>query len=215
MKIFLLMLMMIMIHNSAFAYAHIWYDKMAGINALKNVVMFPIVGADGYSDWDLILQERLTKKVKGVGFSVLPTEVLDLYPNALTTDLAKAQVVKEMTEADAYLVCKIREKSVKKDWSPEKECYVEMEAYTEVTNGPRGDKRFDESTWTETFVVPGQYVYLKTLVLDYCLYNTNGEKILLLSNRTQGYQVSESQQFEELAKEFAEEFKDAKKNSGK
>ena len=63
--------------------------------------------------------------------------------------------------------------------------------------------------------IPGQYVYLNILNLEYCLYDTNGKKIMLLQHRTQGYNTNEEEQFKNLLTEFSKEFKEARKNKGK
>ena len=126
-----------------------------------------------------------------------------------------AKAVKDITGADAYLVCKIRENSVQRDWSPETICYVTREEYTEERNGPDGYKKYNESSHEKRFVVEGQYVYLHLLNLEYCLYNTFGQKIMLMNNQLQEYGTSEKDQFEDLLKEFAKELQKAKKNVGK
>ncbi len=225
MKSLLFTLLFMMISSNVFADAHVWYDKYAGIDKIKKVVIFPIVGTKGIMGVEEFWKDYLTKKVKGTYFSLLQPVNTQIgmgtnneYGKLLrpfVTEQERAEAVKEITGADAYLVCKVRENRVQRDWSPETTCSVTIEEYTRVRNGPDGNKTFDESSYDDFFVVEGQYVYLHILNLEYCLYNTNGEKIMLMNNQLQEYGTNEKNQFEELLKDFAKELKEAKKNVGK
>lgn len=227
MKSLLFTLLLIMISSSVFANAHVWYDKYAGIDKIKKVVVFPVVGTKNIVGVEDVWKDFLTKRVKGTYFTLLQPENTQMslimeanteYEKLLKTfssEQDRAKAVKDITGADAYLVCKIRDNSVQRDWSPEKTCYVTIDEYTVESGGPDGYKKYNESSHEERFVVEGQYVYLHLLNLEYCLYNTSGQKIMLMNNQLQEYGTSEKDQFEDLLKEFAKELQKAKKNVGK
>ena len=216
-----------MISSSVFADAHVWYDKYAGIDKIKKVVVFPVVGTKNIVGVEDVWKDFLTKRVKGTYFTLLQPENNQMslimetnteYEKLLkhfSTEQDRAKAVRDITGADAYLVCKIRDNSVQRDWSPEKTCYVTIDEYTVESGGPDGYKKYNESSHEERFVVEGQWVYLHLLNLEYCLYNTYGQKIMLMNNQLQEYGTSEKDQFEDLLKEFAKELQKAEKNVGK
>lgn len=227
MKTILFTLLFTLISCNVFADAHVWYDRYAGIDKVKKVVIFPVVGTKNIVGVEDIWKDFLSKRVKGTHFTLLQPDnfqmslIVDVnrdYEKLLQpfpTEQARAKAVRETTGADAYLVCKVRENRVQRDWSPETTCYVTIEEYTEESGGPDGYKKYNESSHEERFVVEGQYVYLHLLNLEYCLYNTAGEKIMLMNNQLQEYSTREKDQFEDLLKDFAKELKEAKKNVGK
>lgn len=227
MKSLLFTLLLMMISSSVFADAHIWYDKYAGIDKIKKVVIFPVEGTKNIVGVEDVWKDFLTKRVKGTYFTLLQPENTQMslimeanteYEKLLkpfSTEQERAKAVKDITGADAYIVCKIRDNSVQRDWSPEKTCYVTIDEYTVESGGPDGYKKYNESSYEKRFVVEGQYVYLHLLNLEYCLYNTFGQKIMLMNNQLQEYGTSEKDQFEDLLKEFAKELQKAKKNVGK
>ena len=227
MKSLLFTFLLMMISSCAFADAHVWYDKYAGIDKIKKVVVFPVEGTKNIVGVEDFWKDFLSKRVKGTYFTLLQPENNQMslimetnteYEKLLKTfssEQDRAKAVKDITGADAYLVCKIRDNSVQRDWSPEKTCYVTIDEYTVESGGPDGYKKYNESSHEERFVVEGQYVYLHLLNLEYCLYNTSGKKIMLMNNQLQEYGTSEKDQFEDLLKEFAKELQKAKKNVGK
>lgn len=226
-KICLWTLILLMFSINAFAHNHVWYDKSAGIGKLRKVVVFPINGHKNVKDIEDLWKDYLTKRNKNVYFALLTPDnaqesmiivqnedYLTLL-NDYATEADRAKAVKEKTGADAYLICNIRTNKIQTDWSPEKVCYVNMTSYTRITDAPDGDRTINRQTWSVRHVVPGQYVYLNILNLEYCLYDTNGNKIMLLQHRIQGYNTNEEEQFKNLLTEFSKEFKEAKKNKGK
>lgn len=227
MKIFFCTLLMLLVSASSFAYNYVWYDKTAGIDKLKKIVVFPINGEKSFAGAEDVWKDFLTKNAKDVHFTLLTPDnrqmSLIVEQNedylALLQDFAteadRGRAVKEKTGADAYFVCNIRENRVQKDWSPEKVCEVEMTSYTESSGGPDGYRKYNERSWVVSHTVPGQYVYLNLLNLEYSLYDTQGRKIMLVQHNTQGYYTNEEKQFRSLLTEFAKEFKQARKNKGK
>ena len=226
-KVFICALLVLAVSASAFAHNHVWYDKTAGIDKLKKVAIFPLKGEKNFIGAEDLLKDSLTKNAKDVYFMLLTpdNQYMSLIGeqnkdyvtllNDFTTEAAIGQTVKEKTGADAYLVCNIRENRVQQDWSPEKICEVDMRSYTETVGGAEGYRRYNESSWTELHTIPGQYVYLNFLDLEYTLYDTQGNKIMLLQHRTQGYDTNEEEQFRSLLTEFAKEFKRVRKNKEK
>lgn len=226
-KVFICTLLMLLVSATGFARNHVWYDKTAGIDKLKKVVVFPINGEKSFIIAEDVWKDFLTKNAKDVHFTLLMPDnqqmslIVEQNEEYLTllqefaTEAARGQAVKEKTGADAYLVCSIRENRVQTDWSPEKVCEVEMNSYTESVGGPDGYQKYNEKYWTVFHTVPGQYVYLNFLDLEYTLYNIQGRKIMLLQHKTQGYDTNEEEQFRSLLAEFAKEFKRARKNREK
>ena len=227
MKIILCTLLLTIISCCAFADGHVWYDKYAGIDKVKKIVVFPVVGTKNIVGIEDLWKDLLTKRVKGTYFSLLQPDnsqmslIVDANKDyevllkTFPTEQERAKAVRDITGADAYLICNIRENRIQRDWSPETTCNVTIEEYTEERGGPDGYKKYNENSYEKRFVVEGQYVYLHLLNLDYCLYDTNGEKVMLMSNQLQEYKTSEKEQFEELLKDFAKELQKAKKNVGK
>ena len=226
MKILICTLLMLLMSVSAFAGNHVWYDKTAGINTMKKIVVLPIEGEISYNGAYGDFTNELSKRIKEINFTTVPgantsansvmagntpfKALLQEFPN----EAARAKAVEEATAADGYLVCRVREDRVQKEWSPEITCNLEIEEYTEETGGPYGNIRYDEYYYTTSHVVPGQYVYLHLVNLDYTLYNLEGEEILLVQNNAQEYGMSQRDLYKHLFKEFAKELKAANKEKG-
>ncbi len=227
MRMLLCTLLMLLISVSGYARAHVWYDKDAGIANFKKIAVFPIQGTKGFIGAEDAWKDMLQKNAKKVYFSLLQPDNSQLgglleanvdYERLLgdfPDEATRARAVIEATNADAYLICRIREDRIQTDWSPETECIVSMQAYTEESGGPGGYRKYDESSWTQSHVIPGQYVYLYLLNLDYTLYDDQGKKIMVCTNRAQDYGTTEDKQFKELLKEFSKELKIAVNDKGK
>lgn len=206
---------------------HIWYDKAANIGAIKKIVVFPVVGKKSFTAVEDVWKDSLSKSLKNIHFTLLTPdnnqlEMLlqnnDEYLSLLKdfpSEEERARAVKEVTGADAYLVCNVRENYIQKDWSPETRCLVTLESYTEDSGGPEGYKRYDESRTEVYHTVCGRWVYLNVLNLDFSLYNNEGRKILLSTNSDYGYGTNEEELFKKLLKGFNKELKVAVKDKGK
>ena len=222
MRILICTVLMMLMSVSAFARNHVWYDKNAGISTMKKIVVFPIEGTTTYQGAYGALTDNLSKRIKNIHFTVLQpgnaqasrimatNDRLAALLGDFPSEEARAQAVQEATAADAYLICRVREDRVQQDWSPETECAVTIEEYTEETGGPDGTRRYDT-----IHVVPGQYVYLHLLNLDYALYDDQGRKIMLVQNNAQGYGCTQEGLYKDLFKEFSKELKVANKDKGK
>lgn len=227
MRILICTVLMMLMSVSAFARNHVWYDKNAGISTMKKIVVFPIEGTTTYQGAYGALTDNLSKRIKNIHFTVLQpgnaqasrimatNDRLAALLGDFPSEEARAQAVQEATAADAYLICRVREDRVQQDWSPETECAVTIEEYTEETGGPDGTRRYDTSSYVTTHVVPGQYVYLHLLNLDYALYDDQGRKIMLVQNNAQGYGCTQEGLYKDLFKEFSKELKVANKDKGK
>ena len=227
MRILICTVLMMLMSVSAFARNHVWYDKDAGISTMKKIVVFPIEGTTTYQGAYGALTDNLSKRIKNIHFTVLQpgnaqasrimatNDRLAALLGDFPSEEARAQAVQEATAADAYLICRVREDRVQQDWSPETECAVTIEEYTEETGGPDGTRRYDASSYVTTHVVPGQYVYLHLLNLDYALYDGQGRKIMLVQNNAKGYGCTQEGLYKDLFKEFSKELKVANKDKGK
>lgn len=223
MRVVIISLLLILIHSCAFAYGNLWYDKTSALSKATKIVIFPISGIKGYDMADSYLQDKLQDKVKGVYFSLI------VPPNQKSTQLiaenkdykyltgnfadekARGAAVEEHLAADAYIICKVRENRVQHDVSPATWTQVTIEAWTEETGGPDGYKKWDESSYVEDHLVPEKDIYLNILDLDFYMYDTNGNKIMLFNTRQQSYPDNEIDLFRDIIKEYANEVKKANK----
>lgn len=225
MKALIISLLLLLVHSCAFAYGNVWYDKNGALSKATKIVVFPINGAKGYGMADSYLHDKLQERVKGVYFPLV------VPPNAQSTQIiaankdyeyltgyfadekARGAAVEERLAADAYIICKVRENRVQHDVSPETWTTVTIEAWTEETGGPDGYKKWDESSYEQDYLVPEKDLYLNILDLDFYMYDTNGNKIMLFNTRRQSYEDDETALFRDIIKEYANEVKKAKKLS--
>lgn len=223
MKILIITVLMLLLHSCTFAYGNIWYDKDSILGKATKIVVFPIQGIKGYGMADSYLQDKLQEKMKGVYFPLI------VPPNAQSTQIIaenqdykyltgyfanekeRGAAVEERLAGDAYIICKVRENRIQHDVSPETWTTVTINAWTEETGGPDGYKKWDESSYEQEHLIPEQDIYLHILDLDFYMYDTNGNKIMLFNTRQQSYADNETSLFRDIIKEYANEIKKAKK----
>ncbi len=224
MRILVLVCILLMQVTGVLAHGHLWYDRYAGLENIKKVVILPIEGEKDFFEAEGYLDEKLEGKIEDTYFSsVAPAnraseDILapsDHYEFFLHTQFAdekeRAAAVRERLAADAYLVCRVRENRVQTDWSPETYTTVTITNYMYERGGPHGDRRYNEHSYTTGHLIPGGYVYLHCLDLDWALYDAEGNPLMLYNTGLKQYGTSEVRQFKELLKEFAREMKDARK----
>lgn len=226
-KILLGTMALLLFSVSAFAKGHLWYDKTAPLGQCKKIVVFPIEGNYSFEQANDVLGNNVERRLKGVTFTVLnrnSQESLIMQDNAnleylrdtpFATEAQRGAAVKEKTNADFYLVCRVREDRIQTDLSPEITEFVTLNAYTEESGGPGGYRKYNEGSWEVPYTVAEQYVYLHLLNLEYTLYNKEGKKVMLFQHRRQGYGTSEELQFKDCLQEFAATLRDVKKECGK
>lgn len=226
-RICLAILLLMLCSSTVFAKGHLWYDKDSGLGQCKKIVVFPVEGQYEFLQANDVLGNNIEQRLKGVAFTILARnsqESLIMQDNAnlaylrnteFSDERERGAAVKEKTNADFYLLCRVREARIQSDWSPEVTEYVTLSAYTVESGGPSGYRKYDESSWTVPYTVEGQYVDLHLLDLEYILYNKQGEKVMLFQNRRQGYGTSEELQFKDCLKEFTVALRDAKKGCAK
>ena len=78
----------------------------------------------------------------------------------------------------------------------------------EESGGPDGYKTWNETSHDEEHIVPEKEVSIDILELDFYMYDTQGNKIMLFNRQKQGYSM-----FEDIIKEYADEVKNAKKSA--
>lgn len=223
MKALILSLLLVMIHSCAFAYATVWYDKGSILGKATKIVVFPIQGLKEYKQADSYLQDKLQEKVKKVYFPLL------VAPNAQSQKLieenqdykyltgyfpdekARGLAVEEHLAADAYIIVKARENRSCKDYSPETKTTVTISTWMEESGGPDGYKKWNEISHEEEHIIPADENRRYLLTLDFYMYDTNGNKIMLCTASKEEYYKSEDDFAREFIKEYANEVKKAKK----
>lgn len=232
-KIFLMAAIIFLMQTSAQAYGVFWYDMSSDLPQWKKVVLFPLANSNDKNNWLISrdensllywenkhLMERLEKKIKNMHtvrlapgikekteilvdkFSVL----LNPYPN----EKARAEAVFEQTGADMYLFPRFKEKRIQTDISPRTEFNVKLRSWTEETDGPNGNRIYDEKTWTEHHVIPEKEVHLHIMQLEFEGYDTEANKVLLFTDARRDYGVDEQHQFRNITKYIRKDFEDIK-----
>ena len=227
MRTLLLSLLLLITTSQALAFDHVWFNKEAASGKITKIAIFPIADFNNFYEAEGYLQDKLQERVKGIYFTLLKpanhksNDILAanadhqyLVEHEFGSEAERGKAVQERVGADAYLICKLREDRVQKDWSPETWDTVEIKSWTEEWGGPDGYKKYNESSYMTNHLVPGCYVYLQILDLDFTLFNNKGEKIMLYNARRQGYGTTEIDLFRDLLKGFSGELKKAKKMAG-
>ena len=220
MKTLILSLVLMLLHGCVFAYGNVWYDKDSALGKTTKIVIFPIEGKHADSDADAYLYKTLKSKVKGVYFytfskqneksQLLLEENQDnkYLQGQFADEKARGAAVEEYLAADAYIICKVREYATLKRISPEIKTTVTIKDWMEESGGPDGYKTWNETSHDEEHIVPEKEVSIDILELDFYMYDTQGNKIMLFNRQKQGYSM-----FEDIIKEYADEVKNAKKSA--
>ena len=132
--------------------------------------------------------------------------------NSFPTERDRAQAVENATMADGYVLPRIREKRVQVDISPETSFNVPMCTWTEERGGPNGNRTFNRREWVEHHVIPEKEMKLHVLDMEYTLYNSNGRKVMTLTDSTREYNKEEEDIFKESADTFCKSWKESLKH---
>ena len=214
--------------GNAAAAGNIWMDKSAEVEAkdYQKVILYPIryrnerdphaPGPGDLDGYDNYLHKRLNKKMKKVnffGFSPMLEEknrilrdnpAYEHLKDHFDSEEARSKAVYAATAADGYLLPHIRWDNQRVDHSPETWVNVQMESYTDVENGPAGDKSgLNYNRWWTSHCIPGHDSVLQMLDMDYTLYDaTTGRKAMTLVDYYRCYDVSEEHAFKQVANHF-------------
>lgn len=226
----------------SFAHGNIWYDKGSHLPQYKKLVLFPVMGIDGnywYDDKNEKSDEyeannyintRFTRKLKIKNVISLGTPLTEnksirakdkeVYPKLLVkfpSDKEKAATVSELIAAEGYLQPRIAEDRKEYHKSPATTVNVQMRSYTEVKDGPNGDKKYNQRTWTVKHTVPETTRCLYHMQVEHEIFDRDGKKVLTYKNgnHTYKYEGNEShyklKMFKDLVDEFRDDYSDIKK----
>ena len=214
------------------AYGMFWYDMSSDLPLWKKAVIFPLsnawepdrflISTDETSllYWEnKYLMERFEKKIKNMhtirlapGIKEKGEILLDRYSMLLEpfeNEKARAEAVFERTGADMYIIPQFTQKYVHRDVSPSIEADIELSSWTEIKNGPDGNKTIDKKKWTEHHVMPAHNVYVDVTELSYTGYDTEANKVMLFSDIRHGG-GDDKHVFRDISKYLRKEFSEIK-----
>ena len=232
MRLILTLMLMLLMSSTVGARGVFWYDINSGIEQWKKAVIFPLMDADNPNHflinrdeksllyWEnKYLMERFEKKIKNMhtirlapGIQEKGEILIDRYSMLLEpyqSEKARAAAVFEQTGADMYIIPQFTQKYVHRDVSPSIEANVELSSWTEIKNGPDGDKTTDKKTWTVHHVMPAHNVYLGVTELSYTGYDTEANKVMLFSDIRHGG-GDDKHVFRDISKYLRKEFSEIK-----
>lgn len=225
-KFLTMLMMLLMMSSTVSAYGVFWYDRHAGLERWKKVVIFPLMDANEPHDflisrdetslryWEnKYLMEQFEKKIKNMHTIRLAPDIkekgeilLDKYSMLLEpfeSEKARAEAVFEQTGADMYLIPSFRRQT--------------------VTIGNYNRLRYDFGTqsWVgdydrngdEHISIEGMKNYLNVMELYIKGYDVEGNEVLSFSDTQHDYISDEQYQFRDIAKYIRKNMEDIK--SGK
>ena len=221
-------------HASALAYGGLWIERDAELPRMKKLVLFPMsisddlnsFAADGDESSAVFrqndyLHRRLIKKLKGANLLRLAPDIGEqrireeiapfaalLAPAADAS--ARAAEVRRLTMADGYLVPHFRENWVRVDISPETTFHFTLRSWTERRD-ERGTRVTKDYSYPVTHVVPEKEMKLRIMDVDYTLFDEQGRAVLSFENSARKYFADPFDMYKDLAEEFADTLKDARK----
>ncbi len=230
----LVALFLIFWHAAAFAYGGLWIARGAALPAMKKLVLFPMSISDDLNEFAIsgdensavfrqndYLHRRLSKKLKDTNFLRLAPDIGEqrirenvapfaalLAPAANASK--RAAEVHQLTMADGYLVPHFRENWVRIDISPETAFHFTLRSWTERRdeNGTRVTKDY---SYPVTHIVPEKKMEFRIMDVDYTLYDEAGHEILSFENSDRKYFADPVSMYKDLAEEFADVLKAARK----
>ena len=221
-------------HTSASAHGGLWIARDAALPAMKKLVLFPMSVSDDLNKFAVdgdensavfrqndYLHRRLSKKLKDANFLRLAPDIGEqrireqiapfsslLAPAANVS--ARAAAVHNLTMADGYIVPHFRENWVRLDVSPETTFHFTLRSWTERRD-EKGTHITKDHSYPVTHVVPERTMEFRIMDVDYTLYDENGKEILSFENSDRGYFANPVSMYKELAEEFADTLKAARK----
>lgn len=235
-------LVTLMAQGTALAYDMMWFDRDAGIDTFRKVMVYPM--AEGTRDnffpdnngkfgkYNYELHKRLTRHAKGIYYyelfdgvdekekmaSAVPKAERDVLLAKFPTEEARAAAVFDASGADGYIVPYFRQRNTITDYSPPATVSIKVKSYTRVQDAPNsnydGTRSYDtdERYWTETVYVPEAYLTRYVTALEFTMYNDEGKKIFTCLNRRHSYDHNFDDEYKDMKDDFADDLKDIKKN---
>ncbi len=221
-------------HLTALAHGGLWIDLDAELRSMKKLVLFPMSISDDLNVFAVdgdessavfrqndYLHRRLSKKLKDANLLRLAPDIGEqriretvspfgalLAPAANAA--ARAAEVRRLTMADGFLVPHFRENWVRVDISPETVFHFTLREWTEIKD-EKGTRVTEDRSWFVEHVVPEKEMLLRIMDVDYTLYDEQGREVLSFENSRRRYFADAVDMYEDLAEEFAEEVKKARK----
>lgn len=183
---------------NAFAHGATWVNNEE-LKKVSSVAILPLQGEACYSGAETFIRDNLAKRNKDTNFMVVPG--------------GEPQEIATRYGANAYIITTVRENSVRQDWSPEIYYEFTQHAYSEEKGGPKGNFRYNESEYADGCTLPGRYVDLKKVNIDFVMYNTNGDVIMTMQDRNYSYDKTDSDLAKAIIKEMAITWRNAKKDA--
>ena len=220
--------------TTSFAYGGLWIERGAALPAMKKLVLFPMSISDDLNEFAIngdensavfrqndYLHRRLSKKLKDANFLRLAPDIGEqrirenvapfaalLAPTATASN--RAADVRRMTMADGFLVPHFRENWIRIDVSPETTFHFTLRSWTEVRD-EKGTRVTKDYSYPVTHVVPEKEMEFRIMDVDYTLYDENGHEILSFENSDREYFADPVSMYKDLAEEFADVLKAARK----
>ncbi len=221
-------------HAAAFAYGGLWIARGATLPAMKKLVLFPMSISDDLNEFAIngdensavfrqndYLHRRLSKKLKDTNFLRLAPDIGEqrireniapfaalLAPTANASK--RAAEVHQLTMADGYLVPHFRENWVRIDISPETAFHFTLRSWTERRD-EKGTRVTKDYSYPVTHIVPEKKMEFRIMDVDYTLYDKAGHEILSFENSDRKYFADPVSMYKDLAEEFADVLKAARK----
>ncbi len=219
---------------TALAYGGLWIERGAELRSMKKLVLFPMsvsddlnaFAADGDEGSAVFrqndyLHRRLSKKLKDANLLRLAPDIGEqriretvapfaalLAPAADAS--ARAAEIRRLTMADGYIVPHFRENWVRVDISPETTFHFTLRSWTERRD-EKGTRVVNECYYPVVHVVPEREMELRIMDVDYTLFDEQGRPVLSYENSDREYFADALGMYKDLAEEFADTVKDARK----
>ena len=198
-----------MLPATALAHGELWYDASSHLPQFKKIVVYPIRGVDGtfkinqdeksevYQANDYF-DKRFVRKLKiktiPLGSSLKENKEIrvdeekykSLY-NYFPSEKDRAATVTAVTASNGYVIPQINLDQLEPHLSPAKTVTVQMKSWTEETDGPNGNRTYDEKTWNERHTIPAKELMLYHMGIEYNMYDRDGKKIMTYRNAEHTY----------------------------
>ncbi|MBO4853407.1 MAG: hypothetical protein J5477_07235 [Schwartzia sp.] len=221
-------------HASALAYGGLWLDTGAELRAMKKLVLFPMSVSDDLNafatDGDEssavfrqndYLHRRLAKKLKDANLLRLAPDIAEQRIRETIAPFAsllapvpdasvRAAEIRRLTMADGYIVPHFRENWVRIDISPETTFHFTLREWTERRD-ESGTRVTRDYSYPVVHVIPEREMELRIMDVDYTLFDAQGRAVLSFENSDRAYFADALDMYKDLAEEFADTVKDARK----
>lgn len=235
-------LVTLMAQGTALAYDIMWFDRNAGIDTFRKVMVYPMAEGSRYNffpdsngkfgKYNYELHKRLTRHAKGITYyelfdgidekekmgSAVSKADRDKLLMKFPSEKDRAAAIFDASGADGYIVPYFRQRNTITDYSPAAYVTIRVKSYTEVRDAPNrnydGTTSYtkDERYWDETVYVPEAYLTRYVTALEFTMFNEEGNKVFTCLNRRHSYSRDFDDEYKDMKDDFADDLKDIKKN---